>query len=400
MSPNTTASSRTASVDAIHEANAQIEMEKGEVKPETTLREDVAGLGLEQVLARHGRVDLVPMPSDDPADPLNWPAWRKNLLLLQVSFHTMLAFPPTSISSDASSNELLTLSHSQAVVNVVQFFLYLFLGPETLFVRPDRFQNDRAVIETAEQLPRSKWYTSFISFKRWGNVPWSRVPLEIVLPLTMITRLPVLLPTFAYATAFNYCGVLLTVEIPSLVGQKYGFNSQQIGLQFVAAILGAVLGEPIAGYGSDKYMQWRTRRAKGRREAEMRLPIALPGFILSAVGIIIFGVQLQNTQAGVWSVTPLIGVGIALFGVQLITTVVYTYVVESQPPRLAPRVPLFVAFVRQICAFTGPFYFNIMFETLGAAKAAGILAALAGGIGVVFTIFCIVYGRRWRAKAE
>lgn len=32
-----------------------------EDKPSTTLREDVAAYGLEKVLARHGRVDLVPL---------------------------------------------------------------------------------------------------------------------------------------------------------------------------------------------------------------------------------------------------------------------------------------------------------------------------------------------------
>ncbi|KAK4238561.1 major facilitator superfamily domain-containing protein [Achaetomium macrosporum] len=38
---------------------------------------------------KYGRVELVPQPSDDPDDPLNWPAWRKELnfwcLLLMVA---------------------------------------------------------------------------------------------------------------------------------------------------------------------------------------------------------------------------------------------------------------------------------------------------------------------------
>lgn len=71
------------------------------------------------------------------------------------------------------------------------------------------------------------------------------------------------------------------VEIPALVGQKYKLNSQQVGLQFVAALIGSGLGEPLAGFGSDRFMEWRTRRAQGKREPEMRLPVALPGFIIS-----------------------------------------------------------------------------------------------------------------------
>ena len=37
--------------------------EKGALgKPTTTLREDVAAVGLDKVFERHGRIDLVPMP--------------------------------------------------------------------------------------------------------------------------------------------------------------------------------------------------------------------------------------------------------------------------------------------------------------------------------------------------
>ena len=28
------------------------------------------------IFERHGTLDLIPMPSADPADPLNWPAWK------------------------------------------------------------------------------------------------------------------------------------------------------------------------------------------------------------------------------------------------------------------------------------------------------------------------------------
>ncbi|KAL2173439.1 uncharacterized protein P884DRAFT_295167 [Thermothelomyces heterothallicus CBS 202.75] len=34
---------------------------------------------LKYAQGRYGRVELVPQPSDDPGDPLNWPSWRKEL---------------------------------------------------------------------------------------------------------------------------------------------------------------------------------------------------------------------------------------------------------------------------------------------------------------------------------
>ncbi|KAK8051022.1 hypothetical protein PG993_002407 [Apiospora rasikravindrae] len=39
---------------------------------------------------RFSRVELVPQPSDDPEDPLNWPMWRKNLNFLTLAYMTAL----------------------------------------------------------------------------------------------------------------------------------------------------------------------------------------------------------------------------------------------------------------------------------------------------------------------
>lgn len=87
-------------------------------------------------------------------------------------------------------------------------FLFLALGPETLFDRPNRY--DEQLIVAEEALTQS-WYIPYISFKRWGSVPWSRMPIEIVQPLAMAAHLPVLLMTVAYGVCFAYSNVLLTV---------------------------------------------------------------------------------------------------------------------------------------------------------------------------------------------
>ena len=43
------------------------------------------------LLSRHGTIDLNPLPSTNPNDPLNWPTWKKNTQLLMVAFHAMMA---------------------------------------------------------------------------------------------------------------------------------------------------------------------------------------------------------------------------------------------------------------------------------------------------------------------
>lgn len=94
-----------------------------------------------------------------------------------------------------------------------------------------------------------------------------------------LTPLSLLSPSLRAHVAFEQ--VLLTVEIPSLLGRKYELTPQGVGLQFIAACIGAILGELVAGRGSDLFMQYRTKRARGNREAEMRLPFAFPGYLLS-----------------------------------------------------------------------------------------------------------------------
>ncbi|KAI5966600.1 hypothetical protein CANMA_003277 [Candida margitis] len=40
------------------------------------------------LMERHGTVELDPLPSSDPKDPLNWPAWKKNYEILLIAFGT------------------------------------------------------------------------------------------------------------------------------------------------------------------------------------------------------------------------------------------------------------------------------------------------------------------------
>ncbi|TVY85993.1 hypothetical protein LAWI1_G008258, partial [Lachnellula willkommii] len=144
----------------------------------------------EYLLARHGTLDLNPLPSMDPADPLNWPAWK----------------------------------------NGVQFILYFFFSPETLYVRNSPVpQNDH-----------SSFRRQYLNFGKLGPNPLSW--RDFWMPIRLFAYPNILLPTVAYSMVFNFTSVLLTVEIPQIFTPKFHFNAQQIGLQFAGMIIGSVLG--------------------------------------------------------------------------------------------------------------------------------------------------------------
>lgn len=75
--PGTIASSQA--VENIHEYNER----------EGYLIDSTDGSGTVK-LARDGHTRLIPQPSDDPNDPLNWSPFRKHLILFIVSFAALL----------------------------------------------------------------------------------------------------------------------------------------------------------------------------------------------------------------------------------------------------------------------------------------------------------------------
>ncbi|KAG9020604.1 hypothetical protein FRB95_003901, partial [Tulasnella sp. JGI-2019a] len=84
---------------------------------------------------RHARPDLIPVPSSDPADPYNWPSWKKHALLLQVAFHAMMGpfLAAAVIPAFLAFAEDFNISITQASYFVsVQI---IFLGTAPLFGR-------------------------------------------------------------------------------------------------------------------------------------------------------------------------------------------------------------------------------------------------------------------------
>ncbi|KAI9757720.1 MAG: hypothetical protein M4579_003345 [Chaenotheca gracillima] len=90
----------------------------------------------EYLMKRHGTVNLNPLPSSDPADPYNWPAWKKNVNLALVAFH---AFMTTFIAAgvipafENFSEDLHVELQTASYLTSIQI---LILGLSPLFWKP------------------------------------------------------------------------------------------------------------------------------------------------------------------------------------------------------------------------------------------------------------------------
>jgi hypothetical protein len=226
-------------------------------------------------------------------------------------------------------------------INGAQLILYFFFGPETRYIRQGKEQSSPTTKE------------SFFRFRRIDPTPFSA--WEFVSPLKFAKYPSVMIPAFAYAMVFLFANILITVEIPQLFGEKFHFNTQQLGLQFLGTVIGSIVGEQIGGYASDAWMNRRAARIAGRPAPEFRLWLSYLGYLLTICGVIVFLVRIEQAPEGHWNVTPIVGAGIAAAGNQIVTTIIITYCVDCYYEEAA-SIGVFITFVRQIWGFIGPFW--------------------------------------------
>ncbi|PQE24621.1 mfs multidrug transporter protein [Rutstroemia sp. NJR-2017a WRK4] len=268
-----------------------------------------------------------------------------------------------------------------AIINGVQFIAYVFFGPETRYLR------------AGVQHPSSTFREEYLTFHRIDPKPLRLY--DFIHPLSLAAKPCIMIPAAAYAMTFLWASVLITVELPQLFGAKFGFNAQQLGLQFLALIIGSVIGEQLGGTLSDYWMNRRARKTKIAPAPEYRLWLSYAGFILAIVGVVVFLVKTQEAPEHHWNITPVIGIAIAGIGNQLVTTVLITYAVDSHTEESA-SIGVFITFVRQVWGFIGPFWFPDMFTSVGVAASAGIAAACLVGVSIIPTMIVQLMGKRWR----
>ncbi|KAK8173986.1 MFS transporter [Phyllosticta citrichinensis] len=460
------------------------------------------------LLQRHGTLTLDPLPSQDPADPYNWPDWKKNANLFLVAFHAMMttftaagiipAFE--SIAEDlgctlqrasyltsmqiavlgyaplfwkpisyrygrrpvwllstllsAVCNIGCAVSHSYAamaacrclvaffispaiaigsgvvvetffkkdrgrymgiwalmvtlgpqtgpfimgfvayhvgyrwifwiftIINAVQFVGYFFFGPETRYIR-------QGVEHSGSTFKRE-----YLTFQRLDPKPFHWY--EFLQPASLAKYTSVMIPTFAYTIVFGLASVFLTVEIPQIFIEKFAFNPQQIGLQFLGLIIGSMIGEQLGGPLSDFWINRRTKKSGQIRPApEYRLWLSYFGFLLVIVGLIVFGIQIEDAKHLHWNVTPIVGIAIAAVGNQIVTTVLVTYAVDCHP-EASSSIGVFVNLIRSTWGFIVPFFGPDMIASLGMGATEGVMAAIVFAAGFLPIVLLHIRGVKWR----
>lgn len=222
-----------------------------------------------------------------------------------------------------------------AIMNFVQAAAYLLFGEETLYIRDEARAN-----------PTQTGLKSL--FPRKIN-PALFTIRDAFTPLLIARHYTILVPAIATGITFCYGNIMFVVEMPISFGEKFHFNAQQIGLQFISVIIGAVIGEQLSGPMSDYFLRAR-KRSTGHSQPADRLWLAYIGFATLMAGLLTWGFQLEKAKT--WNVTPCVGVAIGSFGNQIQSTILTAYAVDSHKEHSAAIGVLF-NFIRLIYGFVG-----------------------------------------------
>lgn len=120
----------------------------------------------------------------------------------------------------------------------------------------------------------------------------------------------------------------LTVEQDTWYGPPWNYTDGEVGNMNIPTVIGAVIGCCVAGWGSDWFILWITRRRGGIMEAESRLWLMILPAIVFPTGMFLFGIG--SGLGWGWPV-PYVGLGFIGFGYGCAGDLSMAYLVDAYP---------------------------------------------------------------------
>ncbi|KAE8133529.1 major facilitator superfamily domain-containing protein [Aspergillus pseudotamarii] len=150
-------------------------------------------------------------------------------------------------------------------------------------------------------------------------------------------------------------------ESAVLAAPSYNFSSGAVGYSNFAFFVGGTIGLLTAGPFSDWVADQATRRNRGIREAQMRLPALIPFFITTAIGNIIKGLGYQRQWS--WPIILVFGYGLTGLSVTTVPTIAVAYAVDCYKP-MSGEIMVVATVIKNTIGFSMSYWFT----PLGARK--------------------------------
>ena len=125
--------------------------------------------------------------------------------------------------------------------------------------------------------------------------PWKSILMDVWIPWKLFAFPIVEFASFVVSWSASSFLTLNLTQSQVFAAPPYNFTSDAVGFTNFALLVGGLIGLATAGPLSDWFSMRLTRRNKGIREPEMRLPTMIPYVLIMILGnfIVAFGYQHQ-----------------------------------------------------------------------------------------------------------
>ncbi|KAL2862799.1 major facilitator superfamily domain-containing protein [Aspergillus lucknowensis] len=230
--------------------------------------------------------------------------------------------------------------------------------------------------------------------KLFANMPGQPTFAETIrtahLPLVLLFQFPnVVWAGLIYGINLSLYNVLNATTSPILSAPPYSWSSGLVGTVYVGPIIGAALGSLWSGKVADAYTLYLARRNGGIREAEQRLwPLAVSA-VLSAVGLILWGVGAAH---GIHWVGLAFGSGILTFSAVTGGSIALSYNVDCFKDISGPSTTT-VIIIRNTIGFAISYGITPWYTNMGLTGCFTMAGVLSMACTLTFLIMI------WKGKA-
>lgn len=313
-----------------------------------------------------------------------------------------------------------------SIICAVCFVVMFFFMEETMYFRQntaagavdiilaDRLPGDGEATDTtgfdkeiADPTPSSTATSSSTPTTRDINAGWGRYGLFKVLPgrpsnldmlrmayrpIIMVFKFPtVAWAGFLYGINLAWYNVLNGTASPVLTSDPYNWSAAQVGCIYTGPIIGAGFASLWSGNVADWVALQLARRNDGIREPEHRLWVLAVSGIISAAGLVIWGVGAYNN---VHWIGLGFGLGMLTFGCVTGGSIAVSYNVDCFK-EIAGETTVSIMLIRNTIGFGFSYAITPWWTTQGLQNC--FITAAMISIACTFTfLFMIVYGKRIR----
>jgi len=246
--------------------------------------------------------------------------------------------------------------------------------------------------DTGSHEVRTKW-SRYALFRLLPGRPTKAETLKMVYrPVAMIFRLPtVAWAGFLYGINLAWYNVLNGTTSPVLSSAPYNWSSAQVGCVYAGPIIGAAVASLWSGNAADWIALRLARRNNGVREPEHRLWVLGASGIISAAGLMIWGIGAYH---GVHWVGLVFGLGMLTFGCVSGGSIAVSYNVDCFKS-IAGETTVSIMVIRNTIGFGISYAITPWWQTQGLQNC----FITAGMISLACTLtflLTICYGKRLR----